>query len=137
MAAKKGELVREDGLVPRPVVDIEMIDSPIGAELTEWGPTRGCDRGPRRGDPVGLANANEPRAMQLGGMTGRPIRTAEQPSRRNPIAPARILADLNDMAPTNLTTWCVDERGLAWLPDGGQMSVEGSREQDAGADPQR
>ena len=49
MAGKKLDLVRDHCLVGRPVVDVEMIDTWIDAELTFRGLARGLNCRPRLG----------------------------------------------------------------------------------------
>ncbi len=73
MATKEGNLVSDDLLVLRAVVDIEVIDTRIGTQLTERGSACGCDRGPRLGNLVGLADTNEPRTLQPAGQTARTV----------------------------------------------------------------
>ena len=81
MAAKEGELVGDDRLVLRAVVDVEVIDAGIGAQLAERGPPRRRDRRSRLGDPVGLADADQPGAVQVGGVAAGTEGSAEQPAR--------------------------------------------------------
>lgn len=116
------ELIGDELLVHRAIVDVEVIDAGVGAQLAFGrSPGRG-DSGTRPGNAVGLADADQPGAMKLGGMANRSKRTAEQPTRRDAVAPARILADRDDAAPALLSTRCVDQRCFIGLADGWQMS---------------
>src|SRR4051794_31747285 len=86
--AQEGDLVGEDRLVLGPVVDVEVIDPRIDAQLTEWSAAgrRDCLGGP--GDAVGDADADEPGAMQVRCVVAGAKRRAEQPARRDAVAPA-------------------------------------------------
>ena len=130
MAAQEGELVGDDGLVRRPVVDVEVVDAGIGAQLAPWRPLRRRDRRPRPGNAVGLADADQPGAVEAGGVPGRPVGAPEQPARGDAVAPARVLAVGDDPAPTGLGVRSVDRSGLVRLPDRRQVLAAQSRQQD-------
>jgi hypothetical protein len=52
VSPKEGELIGDDELVLWAVVDIEVIDSRVGLELSPRGATCRRDRRPRLGHPV-------------------------------------------------------------------------------------
>src|SRR4051812_21961463 len=91
VAEEELDLVRHDRLVRRAVVDVEVVDAGIGAQLSEWGTAGGGDRRAGLGDAVGLADADQPWAMQLPRVPGGSVRPPEQPARGDPVAPARVL----------------------------------------------
>jgi hypothetical protein len=80
VATEEIELVGEERLVCGAVVDIEVIDSRVGAELTERRLAGGGDGGAGPCHAIGLADADKPGAMETprvpGGSEGRP----EQPA---------------------------------------------------------
>jgi len=125
MAAKEGRSHRQRPPCAQAVVDVEVIDFRIGAQLTEWGSACRGDRGPKFGDSVGLADTTEPRTIQLGGLAGRTVRKAEQPA-------AETRLRQRESSPI-ATTWrqpasppgAFCERRLVWLPDCGQLFAEG------------
>lgn len=52
MAAEKLDLIAEERLMSRPVVDIEVIDARISPQLTQRSPSRRRYRRPRLGDLI-------------------------------------------------------------------------------------
>src|SRR6188474_308287 len=115
VAAKEVDLVGDQRLVLRAVVDVEVIDTRVGAQLALRRPPCGGDRGVGPGDAVGLANANQPGAVELGRVPDRPVGPAEQPAGGNTVAPAGVLAGCDHLAPALLSTGSVDECDLVRL----------------------
>jgi hypothetical protein len=74
MPGKECEFVRYDCLMWRPVVDIEMVDVGIYAELAFRGSPRCVDRETRRGDLVIPRDAHQPWAVKIVCMMGHVIR---------------------------------------------------------------
>jgi hypothetical protein len=110
------------------------IDAGIGAQLAERSP---LGRGYRRawpGHQVGLADAEQQRAVQPGGAAARAKRRAEQPAGGGAIAPARVLADRNHVAPARLATGRVDESRLVRLSDRRQVPAADRGAQHAGGE---
>ena len=70
---KKLDLIRDHCLVGRAVVDVEVIDTGIDAELTLRGLARGVNCRPRLSDLILCSNANQPGTVKRGGMLDRPI----------------------------------------------------------------
>lgn len=80
MTAEEIELVGDEGLVGGAVVDVEVVDAGVGAQLPHGSAPRGGDRGARPSDAVGLADANEPGTVEAGGVAGGPVGAPEQPA---------------------------------------------------------
>ena len=81
---QEGELVGDDGLVLGAVVDVEVVDAGVGAQLAERRAARRLDRRARPRDLVGLADADKPRAVQRRGVARRVVgrgRAASAPTR--------------------------------------------------------
>jgi hypothetical protein len=57
----------------RPVVNIEVIDTWIDAQLTFRGHARGLNCRPRLGNLIVGSDANQPRAVKRSGMSNRTI----------------------------------------------------------------
>ena len=70
---KKFDLIRDHRLVGRPVVDVEMIDTWIDAELTFRGLARRLNCRPRLGNLIVRGDKNQPGAVKRGGMSDRTI----------------------------------------------------------------
>ena len=94
MTAEESDLVGNHRFELGPVVDVEMVDTGVGAQLSERGTPRRRDRRTGLGDPVGLADAEQPGAVEIGGVAGGVVGGAEQPARGDAVAPAGVLADL-------------------------------------------
>ena len=82
VAAQELDLVGDDRLVLGAVVDVEVVDAGVGAQLAQRRAPGGGDRRARLGDPVGLADADQPGAVQrrgvAGGRKGRPSSQREE-----------------------------------------------------------
>jgi hypothetical protein len=78
---KKLDLVGDYCLVRWPVIDVEMIDTWIDAELTFRGSARCLYCRPRLGNLIVRGDANQPGAVKRGGMLDGPIWRTQQPSR--------------------------------------------------------
>jgi hypothetical protein len=70
---KKLDLVRDHCLVGRSVVDVEMIDTWIDAELTFGGLARGLNCRPRLGNLIVRSDTNQPGTVKRGSMSDRTI----------------------------------------------------------------
>jgi proteasome assembly chaperone (PAC2) family protein len=88
VALEECELVADDGLVFGAVVDVEVIDSGVETQLAVRGAPGGGDGRGRSGDLVGVADADQPWAVQVLGVATWVERAAEQPSRRGAVAPS-------------------------------------------------
>jgi hypothetical protein len=120
MAAQEGQLVGHDRLVVRAVVDVEVVDARIDAQLPEEGATSRLDRGAGAGDLVGSADADQPRAVQSRGVDGGTVGLAEQPARRDAVAPAGVLADGDDMPPACLAPGALMNAASCGWPTAGR-----------------
>ena len=65
---KKLDFVGDHGLVGRPVIDVEVIDTWIDAEFTFRGAARCLDCRARLGNLIVRADANQPWAVKRGGI---------------------------------------------------------------------
>ena len=81
VTAQERELVAHDCLMWRSVVDVEVVDARVDAQLSQRCSTCRCYRGARLGYLVGLAHADEPRAVQPCRQASRLVRGAEEPTR--------------------------------------------------------
>jgi hypothetical protein len=88
VAVKEPKLIGDDGFVLGPVVDVEVIDARIETELAIRGAVRGVDRRLGLGDLVILGDADQPGAVQPGGVADRAVWRTQEPGRRDPVAPA-------------------------------------------------
>jgi hypothetical protein len=70
---KKFDLVRDHCLVGRSIVDVEMIDAWIDAELTFRRLARGLNCRPRLGNLIVRSDTNQPGTVKRGGMSDRTI----------------------------------------------------------------
>jgi hypothetical protein len=132
MALEKLNLICDQGLVHGTIVDIEMIDTRVRAQLAQGRAARGGDCRTGSGDAISLSYADEPRAMQPCRLTSGSVGPTEKPTRGDPIAPSRILAGRDDAAPSLLSARRVDEGGLVWLADGGNVPAPDRREDHLG-----
>src|SRR6187551_4019911 len=123
MAPEEVQLVGDERLVDGTVVDVEVIDAGISPQLALRGAAGGGNRRAGLGDAVGLADADEPGAVQLGGVASGSVGAAEQPARGDAVAPARVLADLHHASPALLPTRRVDQRRLVRLADRGEVAT--------------
>ena len=71
VSAKKGDLISHHSLVLRAIVDVEVINVGVGAQLSKPGAARGGDCRTRWGHSVGLPDADKPWALQSGGVPAR------------------------------------------------------------------
>ena len=78
---KKLDLVGDHGLVRWSVIDVEMIDAWIDAELTFRGSSRCLDCGARLGNLIVRGDTNEPGTVKGGGMLDWTIGRSQQPGR--------------------------------------------------------
>jgi hypothetical protein len=88
MALEELKLVGDDRLVLRAVVDVEVVDARVDAQLTLRGAPWRIDRRPGLGDLIASGDADQPGAVQRGGVANRTVRGPQQPARGNPVAPA-------------------------------------------------
>ncbi len=79
VTGKKLDFIRDHGLVGRPVVDVEMIDTRVDAELTFRGLARGVYCRARFGNLVVRSHADQPRTVKRGGVPDRIVGRAQQP----------------------------------------------------------
>ena len=117
MTSEECELIGHHGFVLRAVVDVEVIDARIGAQLTVRRAPSGFDGGGRLGHLVRLTYTHQPGAVKGRRVTDRTVRLGDEPRRGDPIAPARVLTDRYDVAPSRLAVGGVDQRRFARLPD--------------------
>lgn len=64
MTSEEGELVGDHGLELGPLVDVEVIDTRVGPQLSQRGAVGGGDRRRWPGHPVGLPDAEQPGAVR-------------------------------------------------------------------------
>ena len=69
--AKKGDLISHHRLVLWAIVDVEVINVRVDAQLPKPGAARGGDCRSRFGYSIGLADADKPWALQFGGLPAR------------------------------------------------------------------
>ena len=137
MAAHERELIGDELLVVRSLVDVKVIDAGVGAQLAQRSAIRRRDCRPWLGDLVALTDTDKPWAMQSTRMACRPIGPAKKPARRGTVAPTRILPDRHHVTPTGIATRRVDERRLIRRADHRQMATQDGREQHPDGDPKR
>jgi hypothetical protein len=88
MASQEPEFVGNDRFVLGAVVDIEVVDSRVHAQLAVRSTPRRLDRRRGLGHLIAFGDADQPRAMQRGGVPDRAIGRPEQPGCRASVAPA-------------------------------------------------
>ena len=112
MALKKFDLVSDHRLVRRPIVNIEMIDARINAELTFRGPARRLDCRPRLGNLIVCGDANQPGAMKRGAVLDRPIWWTQQPRRRDAVPQSGFVAE-----PQAVPRYMISQRGESFTSE--------------------
>src|ERR671934_2370236 len=112
MAVKKLDFVGNHRFVRGPVVNIEVIDTRIDADLALRGSLRCLNRRSRLRNLIVRSDANQPGPVKRSCMLDRGIWRTQQPGRGATVPPSGFVADSDDAAPTDLGPGRANERWL-------------------------